>query len=70
VTKLANAADQVGAVAEKIEDQALPLTHDVQTSMRSLDRTIDRLNEHPQSLLFGTGVTPGPGEPGFNAPSH
>ncbi|HSY29053.1 MAG TPA: MlaD family protein [Burkholderiaceae bacterium] len=70
VTKLAIAADQVGAVAEKIEDQALPLTHDVQTSMRSLDRTLDRLNERPQSILFGSSVTPGPGEPGFNAPSH
>jgi len=70
VAKLANAADQVGAVAEKIEDQALPLTHDVQSSMRSLDRTIDRINERPQSILFGTSATPGPGEPGFNASSH
>jgi len=70
VAKLSNAADQVGAVAEKIEDQALPLTHDVQSSMRSLDRTIDRINERPQSILFGNGVTPGPGEPGFDASSH
>lgn len=70
VAKLSAAADQVGAVAEKVEDQALPLTHDVQSSMRSLDRTIDRLNARPQSLLFGPGMAPGPGEPGFTVPSH
>ena len=70
VGKVAAAADHVSAVAEKLEDQALPLTHDVQTSMRSLDRTLDRLNERPQSILFGSGVTPGPGEPGFTPPAH
>jgi phospholipid/cholesterol/gamma-HCH transport system substrate-binding protein len=70
VAKFSSAADRVGAVAEEIEDQALPLTHDVQSSMRSLDRTIDRLNERPQSILFGPGITPGPGEPGFAPPSH
>jgi phospholipid/cholesterol/gamma-HCH transport system substrate-binding protein len=69
VTKLSKAIDQVGAVAEEIEVQALPLTHDVQTSMRSLDRTLDHLNERPQSILFGSGMTPGPGEPGFTPPS-
>jgi phospholipid/cholesterol/gamma-HCH transport system substrate-binding protein len=70
VNKISKAADHVSDVAEKIEDQALPLTHDVQTSMRSLDRTLDRLNERPQSILFGPGDTPGPGEPGFAPPSH
>lgn len=70
VAKLSTAADQVTAVAAKVEDQALPLAHDVRTSMRSLDRTLDRLNERPQSLIFGSSVTPGPGEPGFNAPSR
>lgn len=70
VTKLATAADQVSSVAEAFEDQALPLTHDVRTSMHSLDRTLDRLNERPQSILFGQGVIPGPGEPGFVAPAH
>jgi phospholipid/cholesterol/gamma-HCH transport system substrate-binding protein len=70
VNKISNAADHVSNVAEKIEDQALPLTHDVQTAMRSLDRTLDRLNQRPQSILFGSGVTPGPGEPGFASPSH
>jgi phospholipid/cholesterol/gamma-HCH transport system substrate-binding protein len=69
VAKLSTAIDQVGAVAEKIEDQALPLTHDVRTSMRSLDRTLDHLNETPQSILFGSRMTPGPGEPGFSTPS-
>lgn len=70
VAKLSAAADQVGTAAETFEDQALPLSHDVQSSIHSLDRTIDRINERPQSPLFGAGVTPGPGEPGFNAPSH
>lgn len=69
VAKLSTAIDQVRSVAEKVEDQALPLTHDVRTSMRSLDRTLDHLNERPQSILFGSGITPGPGEPGFSAPS-
>jgi len=70
VAKLSTAADQVGAVAERIEDQALPLTRDLQTSMRSIDRTLDRVNERPQSILFGSSPTPGPGEPGFTAPAH
>ncbi|MFI4940431.1 MAG: MlaD family protein [Burkholderiales bacterium] len=69
VDKLSNAIDQVSAVSAKIGDQALPLTHDLQTSMRSIDRTLDRLNERPQSILFGSGMPPGPGEPGFYAPS-
>jgi len=38
--------------------------------MRTLKRTMDNLNERPQSILFGAPqVPPGPGEAGFVAPA-
>ena len=37
---------------------------------RSVERVVSGLGENPQSLIFGTGNTPpGPGEPGFTAPT-
>jgi phospholipid/cholesterol/gamma-HCH transport system substrate-binding protein len=42
----------------------------VRSSLRLLDRTLNSLNERPQSLLFGRSRTqPGPGEPGYVAPA-
>ncbi len=69
VERFSSAADQVSAMAVQFQDQALPLTRDMQSSMRSLNRTLDRLNERPQSILFGPGTAPGPGEAGYSAPA-
>lgn len=70
IAKISESADQIGAVANKIEFEALPLTNDLRATMRSINRTMRSLNEQPQSILFGSpGMTPGPGEPGFVAPA-
>jgi phospholipid/cholesterol/gamma-HCH transport system substrate-binding protein len=42
---------------------------DTSRAVRRLGRAADGINENPQSLLFGTGVVAGPGEPGFISPS-
>lgn len=68
VDRMSIAADQVGTAATRFQDQALPLTHDVQSSLRNLNRTLDQINARPQSLIFGKNAAPGPGEPGFNPP--
>ncbi len=70
VTRLTTTIDQVGAVAHRIETEALPLAHDARSTLRALNRTIDTFREQPQSLLFGVrGRAPGPGEDGFVAPA-
>jgi phospholipid/cholesterol/gamma-HCH transport system substrate-binding protein len=69
VARITNAADQVSSVADNLQDQALPLTHDMQSSLRSLNRTLEHVDSRPQSLLFGTDHAPGPGEPGFTTPA-
>jgi phospholipid/cholesterol/gamma-HCH transport system substrate-binding protein len=69
LVKMSEAADRVGSAADRIELEAVPLVNDVRSSLRTFDRTMDRINERPQSLLFGSReVAPGPGEPGFEAP--
>jgi phospholipid/cholesterol/gamma-HCH transport system substrate-binding protein len=71
VDKFSGAAEQVGAMADKMELEVVPLVRDARTTMRLLDRTLDNLNERPQSILFGAGkVVPGPGEEGFATPSR
>jgi phospholipid/cholesterol/gamma-HCH transport system substrate-binding protein len=36
--------------------------------MRQLRRTVNAVDDNPQSLIFGNGSPqPGPGEPGFSA---
>lgn len=70
LTKIGDTAEQVGAVAGTLEHETLPLANDIRSSVRSLNRTLDRLSEQPQSVLFGAPqVAPGPGEPGFSAPN-
>jgi phospholipid/cholesterol/gamma-HCH transport system substrate-binding protein len=70
VATLSAATEQIGIVANKVEYEVLPLTHDVRSSMRALNRTMNNLGENPQSILFGSPhITPGPGEPGFIVPA-
>jgi phospholipid/cholesterol/gamma-HCH transport system substrate-binding protein len=68
INQIGTAAEQVGAVAGRLENEALPLATDVRSSLRALNRTLEGLNERPQSVLFGSpAATPGPGEPGFDS---
>jgi phospholipid/cholesterol/gamma-HCH transport system substrate-binding protein len=70
IERMTTSVEQVGAVADKLEHETLPLANDARSSLRALNRTLDRLTEHPQSVLFGAPpAAPGPGEPGFAAPS-
>lgn len=69
VARLGNAADRIGGAADGLQNQALPLTYDIQSSLRTLNRTLEQVDSHPQSLLFGTDHAPGPGEPGFTTPA-
>ncbi|MBC7502750.1 MAG: MCE family protein [Herminiimonas sp.] len=71
ITNIGGAAEQIGAVADRIDADVLPLTTDVRTSLRSFNRTLDGLNQRPQSILFGApAMMPGPGETGFVAPTR
>jgi phospholipid/cholesterol/gamma-HCH transport system substrate-binding protein len=70
IEKMTATVDQVGSTADKIELDLLPLTHDLRSSLHSINRTMDTLNERPQSILFGSAAAaPGPGEAGFVAPT-
>ncbi len=71
ITKLTTTIDQFGAVANRLEIEALPLAHDARSTLRALNRTIDTFREQPQSILFGVrGRQPGPGESGFAEPDN
>lgn len=70
LAKITDTADRYGAIADNIERDALPginaLTSEARTSMQTLNRSIERLGENPQSILLGApNPAPGPGEPGF-----
>ena len=46
------------------------MTDEARTSLRAVRRTADSLTDRPQSILFGApNGEPGPGEPGFAAPT-
>jgi phospholipid/cholesterol/gamma-HCH transport system substrate-binding protein len=71
IEQIGNAATQVGALANKFNHETLPLVNDTRTTIRTLNRTLETLNERPQSVLFGAPtVLPGPGETGFAEPSR
>lgn len=76
IERASNTVDRVGlsleAVTSGVELDALPhvisLSDETRSSMRALKNTMNKLNERPQSILFGApGTPPGPGEAGFSA---
>lgn len=78
IQRLNTTVDRVGnsleAVTSELEMQTLPhlvtMADEARTSLRAVRRTADTLNNRPQSILFGAADgTPGPGEPGFVAPT-
>ncbi|MES2125732.1 MAG: MlaD family protein [Pseudomonadota bacterium] len=78
LTRLSRNVDRFGdsfdAIASDVELQTLPhvvaMTDEARTSLRAVKRTMNTLSDHPQSLIFGApGTAPGPGEPGFVAPT-
>lgn len=70
LSTITDTAARLGSVAERIEHDTLPLAGDARSSIRALNRALDNFSERPQSVLFGSpDIAPGPGEPGFAAPS-
>ncbi|MBC3871693.1 MlaD family protein [Undibacterium oligocarboniphilum] len=70
VARFNTALDQInrGIVSDTLP-RIQSLAGEARSSLRSLNRTAETLNERPQSLLFGSPATPpGPGETGFTAP--
>jgi len=71
--RLAEGAASLAHVAETVGAATLPrvnrVTEDASRAARQLSRTVNNINDNPQSLIFGGGpVQPGPGEQGFVAP--
>ena len=81
VDRAGRGVEQTGQGVEEIarsvgamETQTLPrlnlLLDDAGRGARTVERVADRLGDEPASVLFGTPpARPGPGEPGFTAPS-
>ncbi len=81
VSQLEHTTRSLAASAATVQSTALPrlmeATAEATQAARSasvtaqgIDRLVNRLEDNPQSLLYGHGSpAPGPGEPGFAAPS-
>lgn len=69
--RVTGSVDEVGGAARAVNDETLPrlnaLVDELSRETRALDRLINTLGEHPQSVVFGVPRgRPGPGEPGFS----
>ncbi|VTU13069.1 virulence factor Mce family protein [Variovorax sp. SRS16] len=74
VERLGDGTKALSQAVEAFNGATLPrlnrVADDTSHAVRRLGRTADNINDNPQSLLFGNGgVAPGPGEPGFSAPT-
>ncbi len=74
LNRLNDAIGSLQGVTGDLEAETLPhltrMTDEARTALRSVRRTADSLSDRPQSILFGNpNVQPGPGEPGFVAPT-
>jgi phospholipid/cholesterol/gamma-HCH transport system substrate-binding protein len=70
IDRLAEGAETLSHAAETFGASTLPrvnrVTEDTARAMRRLSRTVNGVNDNPQSLIFGNGqAQPGPGEQGF-----
>lgn len=71
--KLAEGGAALSATVETFSAATLPrlgeVADETARAMRQLRRTVNAVDDNPQSLIFGNGPpTPGPGEQGFAAP--
>lgn len=74
IDRLAEGASALSHAADTFNATTLPrinrATEDTSRAVRQLGRTVNNINDNPQSLIFGSGaVQPGPGEAGFTAPA-
>jgi len=74
LNRLNGAIDSLTGVTADLEAETLPhvvrMTDEARTALRSVRHTADSISERPQGILFGApDAQPGPGEPGFVAPT-
>jgi phospholipid/cholesterol/gamma-HCH transport system substrate-binding protein len=74
INRLNTAIGSLQGVTSDLEMQTLPhlteMTDEARASLRAVKRTANSLSDRPQSILFGgPNAQPGPGEPGFTAPT-
>lgn len=74
IDRLAVGTEALSHAADSFNAATLPrinrATEDTSRAVRQLSRTVNGINDNPQSLIFGTGrVDPGPGESGFVTPA-
>ncbi|MGZ5181446.1 MAG: MlaD family protein [Ramlibacter sp.] len=74
IDRLASGTEALSHAADAFNSATLPrinrATEDTSRAVRQLSRTVNGINDNPQSLIFGTGrVEPGPGETGFAPPA-
>ncbi len=72
--KLSQGSEALATSVEAFGSSTLPRLSEVAdettSTMRQLRRTVNAVEGNPQSLIYGNGTPPpGPGEPGFAAPS-
>lgn len=72
VVSVTSNVDDVGGAARAVNEETLPrlnaLVDELSRETRALDRLINTLGDHPQSVVFGAPRgKPGPGEPGFSS---
>lgn len=73
IDRLAEGTEALAHAADSFNAATLPrinrVTEDTSRAVRQLSRTVNGINDNPQSLIFGSGeMRPGPGEPGFTPP--
>ncbi len=73
IDRLAEGSQSLSHAADSFNGATLPrvnrVTEDTSRAVRRLSRTVNNINDNPQSLIYGAGpIAPGPGEPGFTAP--
>ena len=71
--KLGEGADALSSMGQSLNVGTLPrlnrTTDEATRAARQVSRTVNAVNDNPQSLIYGNGpIAPGPGEPGFTTP--
>jgi phospholipid/cholesterol/gamma-HCH transport system substrate-binding protein len=72
VGRVGTTVDDVGGTARAFNEETLPrlnaLVDELSHETRALDRLLNTIGDHPQSIVFGAPPSqPGPGEPGYRA---
>ena len=73
IDRLAEGSQALSHAADSFNAATLPrinrVAEDTSRAVQRLGRTVNTINDNPQSLIYGSGaIAPGPGEPGFTAP--